>query len=232
LKFDLDLPESNFDSPVGYALNPSEMDWMVALTHALREAVGKDVDLAMDAHWRYRANDIVQVAQEIEDCRLMWLEDPVPPNDINALKYIRQHTTTPIGTGENLQLRQGFLPLIVEDLADILTPDIQKVGGLAEGRKIADFCAASNKPIAIHMIGSPLALMASAQLAVTIPNFMVCEFHAHDVPFFHELVQKGTSSWFQHGVVTPLDQPGFGIELDDKVGKQYLLPNTTWFDER
>ena len=70
---------------------------------------------------------------------------------------------------------------------DVITPDLQKVGGLAEGRKIADMAAAANKPFAPHMIGGPLALMASAHLAVSIPNLLVCEFHAHDVPFFHEL---------------------------------------------
>lgn len=232
MKFDLDIPGTTFDSPTGYALNTEDIDWMVNLTHCIREAVGPKVDLAMDAHWRYRPNDILQVARELESCRLLWLEDPVPPDDRNSLRYLRQHTLTPIGTGENLQLRQGFWNLIVEDLCDVMTPDIQKVGGLAEGRKIADMCAAANKPIAFHMIGSPLALMASAHLALTVPNFSVCEFHAHDVPFFHDLVQGGTSAWFSPGWLTPSDAPGFGIELDDIVGKRWRLPGTRWFDER
>ncbi len=232
LKFDLDLPGTTFDSPTGYALNSADIDWMVHLTTAIREAVGPNVDLAMDAHWRYRPNDILQVAKELEACRLLWLEDPVPPDDRRSLAYLRQHTTTPIGTGENLQLRQGFWNLIVEDLCDVLTPDLQKAGGLAEGRKIADMGAAANKPVAFHMIGSPLALMASAHLAVTVPNFTVCEFHAHDVPFFHELAQGGTDGWFVPGWVTPGDAPGFGIELNAAVGKRWRLPGTAWFDER
>lgn len=232
LKFDLDIPGTTFDSPTGYALNADDIDWMVALTARIREAVGPNVDLAMDAHWRYRPNDILQVARELESCRLLWLEDPVPPDDHNSLRYLRMHTTTPIGTGENLQLRQGFWSLIVDDLCDVVTPDIQKAGGLAEGRKIADMCAAANKPIAFHMIGSPLALMASAHLALTVPNFSVCEFHAHDVPFFHDLVQGGTAAWFAPGWLTPTDAPGFGIELDDAVGKRWRLPGTRWFDER
>lgn len=231
LKFDLDLPGSTFDSASGYPLSGGDIDWMVNLTAALREAVGPAVDLAMDAHWRYRANDMAQVARALEPFRLMWLEDPVPPHDLASLAYLRQHTTTPIGTGENLQLRQGFWPLIVNDLCDYLTPDLQKVGGLAECRKIADLCATVNKPLGLHMIGSPLALMASAHVAVTIPNFAVCEFHAHDVPFFHELAVGGTAEWFRPGWVTPLDRPGYGIELDETVGKRYALLGTRWFDE-
>jgi len=232
LKFDLDLPGTTFDSATGYALRTRDIDWMVTLGARLREAVGSDVDLALDAHWRYRANDILQVAVQLEPLNLMWLEDPLPPTDLGSLAYLRAHTRTPIATGENLQLRQGFWDLIVRDLCDVVTPDLQKAGGLAEGRKIADMAAAANKPFAPHMIGSPLALIATAHLCVTIPNLLVCEFHAHDVPFFHDLAQGGTEAWFRHGWVRPLDLPGLGIELNEAVGKRYRLPGSTWFDDR
>lgn len=231
LKFDLDLPGSRFDSATGHPLRSKDIDWMVSLAMALREAVGPEIDLALDAHWRYRPNDILQVAKLLEPCRLMWLEDPVPPHDEQALAYLRQHTTTPIATGENLQLRRGFWNLVVHDLCDIVTPDLQKAGGLAEGRKIADMCATAGKPVAPHMVGSPLAMMASAHWALTLPNFMVCEFHAHDVPFFHDLVVGTTAAWFRHGSITPLSTPGFGVELDDQTGRKHRVPGTTWFDE-
>ncbi|HEX4203233.1 MAG TPA: mandelate racemase/muconate lactonizing enzyme family protein [Ktedonobacteraceae bacterium] len=231
LKFDLDLPGSTFDSPTGYPLRKQDIDWMVELTNTLRDAVGPNVDLAVDAHWRYRANDILQVMKQVESCHLMWFEDPVPSYDEQALAYLRNQTSTPIGTGEHLQLRKGFWNLIVNDLCDVVTPDLQRAGGLAEGKKIADMCATTNKSYAPHMIGSPLALMASAHLGVSIPNFMVCEFHAHDVPFFHEMAEGGTESWFRPGWVKVLDKPGLGVELNEKVGKQYRLPGTRWFDE-
>ena len=229
LKVDLDIPGSTFDSASGYGLSVRDIDWMVSLTGVIRAAVGAEVDLAMDAHWRYRPNDILQVAKEVESCRLMWLEDPVPPDDKKSLGYLRQHTTTPIATGENLQLRGGFWDLIVDDLCDVLTPDLQKAGGLSEARKIADMCAAANKPVAFHMIGSPIALMASAHVAVTVPNFMVCEFHAHDVSFFPALAEGGIGDWFRPGWVVPGDAPGIGIELNETVGKQYQLPGSGWF---
>lgn len=232
LKFDLDLPGSTFDQASGYTLSARDIDWMLGLAAAIRESVGPEVDLAFDAHWRYRPNEILQVARLLEPLRLLWLEDPVPPHDKASLAYLRQHTITPVATGENLQLRQGFWDLIVEDLCDILTPDLQKAGGLAEAKKIADLCAAANKPFAPHMIGSPLALMASAHVGVTVPNLLVCEFHAHDVPFFHDLVQGGTAEWFRPGWVRPPDGPGFGVELDEAVGRRYRLPGSAWFGER
>jgi L-alanine-DL-glutamate epimerase-like enolase superfamily enzyme len=232
MKFDLDLPETTFDSATGYTITSSDIDWMVGLTAAIREAVGPKVDVAMDAHWRYRPNEILQVAKQLEPYRLMWLEDPVPPHDELSLAYLRQHTTTPIATGENHQLRHGFWNLIVKDLVDVITPDLQKAGGLAEAKKIADMCATANKPFAPHMIGSPIALMASSHLCLTVPNLLVCEFHAHDVPFFYELAQGDMCEWFRHGWVTPPNNPGFGIELDETVGKRYQLPGTTWFNEK
>ncbi|MCU0875113.1 MAG: mandelate racemase/muconate lactonizing enzyme family protein [Pirellulaceae bacterium] len=231
LKFDLDLPGSAFDSAAGYSLRPKDIDWMVSLAETLREAVGPEIDLALDAHWRYRPNEILQVAKLLEPYRLMWLEDPAPPHDEQALAYLRQHTTTPIATGENLQLRHGFWNLIIHDLCDIVTPDLQKVGGLAEGKKIADMCATVGKPVAPHMVGSPLAMLASAHWALTLPNFLVCEFHAQDVPFFHELVAGGTDAWFRPGYVTPLNTPGFGVELDEVTGRKYRVPGSKWFDD-
>jgi L-alanine-DL-glutamate epimerase-like enolase superfamily enzyme len=230
LKFDLDLPDTHFSSSTGYTIASRDIDWMTRLAHTIREAVGPDVDLAFDAHWRYRPNEILQVAKELESCRLMWLEDPVPPQDQAGLRYLRHHTSTPIATGENLQLREGFRRLINRDLCDVITPDLQKAGGLAEARKIADMAHAANKAFAPHMIGSPLALMASAHLALTVPNFTVCEFHAHDVPFFHDLIQGGTASFFRHGFVTPNEKPGFGIELDETAARCHKAPGSGWFE--
>lgn len=232
LKFDLDVPGSTFDSASGYTLAAPEMDWMVALAAGLRGGVGPHIDLMLDAHWRYRPNDMLQVARLLEPFRLLWLEDPVPPHDEPGLAYLRTHTSTPIATGENLQLRQGFWNLITKDLCDVVTPDLQKAGGLAEGKKIADMAAAANKPVALHMIGSPLALVTSAHMAVTIPNFLLCEFHAHDVPFFHDLVVGGTAGWFRPGWVTPPDLPGFGVEVNETVGQRYRVPGSRWFDAR
>lgn len=231
LKFDLDLPGTRFDTAIDPHLRASDIDWMVELATRIRESVGPDVDVAFDAHWRYQPNDILRVARLLEPLRPFWLEDPVPPHDLDSLSYLRDHTCVPIATGENIQLRQGFWPLVARDLCDVFTPDLQKVGGLAEGRKIADMCAAANKPVAPHMIGSPLALLASAHFGVTVPNLLVCEFHAQDVPFFEELIEGGVREWFRPGWVRPGDEPGFGVQLNESAGKSHRLPGSRWFDE-
>lgn len=223
LKFDLDLPGSTFDSATGYELRADDRDWLIHFARQLRETVGPDVDLAFDAHWRYRPAEIVDVARGLEDVRPIWLEDPVPPHDVEGTRYVREHTAVPIATGENLQLRHGFAPFIERDSCDILTPDLQKAGGLVEGKYIAAHAALRNKPIAVHMIGSPIALAASVHAASTMPNFIACEFHASDVPFFSELCTGGTEEWFSPGRARPPEGPGLGIELDETTLERYLL---------
>lgn len=229
LKFDLDLPNTVFGNPDGYYIKNKDISWMIDIVKAVREGAGENVDIAFDAHWRYKAHEIIPVLKEIESFRIMWIEDPLPANDLMGLEHLRKFTSIPIATGENLQLQQGFKALIDRDLCDIITPDIQKAGGLLESKKIADMANVANKMFAPHMIGGPLALMASCHLAVSIPNFLACEFHAHDVPFFHNLVKGGTSDWFKPGWIKPLNKPGFGVELDEKVVSDYLHPQSSLF---
>lgn len=229
LKFDLDLPGSTFENAQGYNIKSKDIDWMVEMVKAVREGAGDQVDIAFDAHWRYKAHEILAVMKEIESFRIMWIEDPLPPYDLEGLEQIRKLNSVPIATGENLQLQQGFKPLFDRNLCDIVTPDLQKAGGLLEGKKIADMSNASNKMFAPHMIGGPLAIMASCHLSVAIPNFLVCEFHAHDVPFFHDLPEGGTEDWFRPGWIKPLDKPGFGMELDENIVSKYLHPQSNLF---
>jgi L-alanine-DL-glutamate epimerase-like enolase superfamily enzyme len=108
LKFDLDVPGTQGFDPHNRTLNNRAIDHMVSLIAAVHEAVGNDTDIAVDCHWRYNASDVVKVAHELEPFRLLWLEDPVPPNNTAALKEVNAKVQVPIATGENLFLFEGF----------------------------------------------------------------------------------------------------------------------------
>jgi L-alanine-DL-glutamate epimerase-like enolase superfamily enzyme len=133
--------------------------------------------------------------------------------------------------GDLSEILVGEEALNIERLVEKMRWAASAAGSLGGVVKIADMAATANKPLALHMIGSPLALMASCHLALAIPNFSVCEFHAHDVPFFHELVVGGTAEWFRPGWVRPTLRPGFGVELDEAVGRRRRLPGSRWFDD-
>jgi L-alanine-DL-glutamate epimerase-like enolase superfamily enzyme len=231
LKFDLDVPGSTFDSSVGYGLGAKELNWMVELVYKVREAVGPQISLSFDAHWRYRTNDMLVLARELENARLAWLEDPVPPSDMRGLSYLRSKTSTPIATGENTQLKEGFYDLLRHEACDIVTPDCQKAGGLYEASVIAAIAAMHNRDVAPHMIGSPLAMRATAHFAASIPNLLAVEFHGHDVPFYGEMVEPAFESWFKPGAIALTSTPGLGIELRRDVMAKYLRDGSEAFDE-
>jgi len=167
----------------------------------------------------------------LEPLRLMWLEDPLPPHDLEGLARLKDQTITPIATGENLQLTQGFWPLLKNDLLDVVTPDLQKAGGLLEAKRISDMAHMLNKAVAPHMIGSPLAMMAAAHLCVAIPNALACEFHGKDVPFYNDMVEGNFEQQFTPGKVTVNEQHGLGVELNLQTVKHYRLKGSRCFDE-
>jgi L-alanine-DL-glutamate epimerase-like enolase superfamily enzyme len=125
LKFDLDTPNPHtFDvsedpharrqwvEPYSRVIGAAELRWMVAVVEAVRAAVGPDVMVAMDAHWKFNVNDAIKLARALEPFDLVWLEDPVPPINIEAQRAVTQATRTPICTGENLYRLEGFRELI------------------------------------------------------------------------------------------------------------------------
>ncbi len=242
LKFDLDIqnpytrdisddpdPRRWWYEPYNRTISTAERRFMEARVAAIREAVGPDVMLAMDCHWKYNVNDAILLAQALEPYDLLWLEDPVPPENIDALAKVTASTRTPICTGENLYRKHGYRELIQKQAADIVAPDIPKMGGLLEGRKVADQADTYYIPVAPHNVSSPIGTVAAAHVCAAIPNFLVIEFHALDVPWWDDLVLDGPV--IRDGFIQLSDKPGHGLELNEDVARAHLKPGSTFFGE-
>jgi L-alanine-DL-glutamate epimerase-like enolase superfamily enzyme len=230
LKFDLDVPGTEGRDPHNRALSNRAIDHMVALIGAVRDAVGFETDIAVDCHWRYNASDIITVAHELEPFRLMWLEDPVPPNNIAALKEVSSKVRVPIATGENLFLFEGFQEIIAQHALSVVTPDLQKVGGLSIAQSIARFADMHSMPVAPHNISSPVGTLATAHFCAAIPNFLALEFHASDVPFWNELVEGLPKLLIGNGFISIPDKPGLGITLNEEVARRYARKGESFFE--
>jgi galactonate dehydratase len=166
----------------------------------------------------------------MEPFRLLWLEEPVPPENVDSLRDVRESTTTPICVGENIFLRQGFRTIFEKRAADIIMPDIQKCGGLLEARKIADMAHAYNVPVAPHCVVSPIATMASAHVCAAIPNFLALEWHwIARLALWKSFVKEGEI--IEKGFITVPDRPGIGVEMNDEGARKAQIPNTPWFEE-
>jgi galactonate dehydratase len=215
--------------PVNWTASNAEIDTMIRKASTAREALGKRTDLAADMHGRYDMTTGKRVAIELEPLRLLWLEEPVPAENVDAMRDVRESTKTPICCGENLFLRHGFREVLEKKAADILMPDIQKCGGLLESRKIADMAHTYYVPVAPHCVVSPVGTMASCHVCAAIPNFLVLEWHwIQRLEVWRQFVKEGDI--IEKGFVTVPERPGIGVEMNDEVAKHHRAPGTGWFE--
>jgi galactonate dehydratase len=230
VKIDVDEAKdpNRFDA-VNWTASNAEIDRMVREVSFVRETLDKRTDLAVDMHGRYDATTGKRVAIELEPFRLLWLEEPVPPENVDVLRDIREATKTPICCGENLFLRHGFREVLEKRAADIITPDIQKCGGLLEARKIADMAHVYNVPFAPHCVVSPIGYMASCHVCAAVPNFLVLEWHwMTRLKAWRDFVKEGEI--IAKGFVTVSDRPGIGVEMNDDAVRKMAAPASAWFD--
>jgi gluconate/galactonate dehydratase len=229
LKFDLDVPTPYTADTASGTLSRAEIKYMVALAAAVVDAVGDEVDVAFDCHWRYQVSDACRLAHELEDLGLLWLEDPVPPENVAALARVTKSTSTPICTGENGYLRHGFREAFESGAIDIAAPDPQKTGGLLETRRIADYADTHYISMAPHCIASPIGTVANVHVAAAIPNFLALEWHGMSVPFWTELAEG--FSGIVDGRISVPDKPGLGVTLNLELARTYAKAGEPFFDE-
>ncbi len=229
LKFDVDVPNPYGRDMHNRCLSNQEIDYMLSLIAGAREGAGLEVDLAIDCHWRFTLKDARILAKECETFRLMWLEDPLPPWAGNEFRELRLSSSTPIATGENLYLFEGFRTLLEQQSLSVASPDLQKVGGLNEARRIAEYADSFTVPVAPHNISSPIGTLAAVHFCASIPNFLALEFHASEVPFWNDLVQGGTGPLIVEGHIIVPEEPGLGVQLNEEVARKYARRGEPFF---
>ena len=229
-KIDIDdaRDPARFDK-VNWTASNGEIDRMVSQVAFTRESYPKNIELAVDMHGRYDATSGKRVAKALEPFRLLWLEEPVPPENIDAMRDIRASTNTPICCGENIFLRYGFREIFEKRSVDIIMPDFQKCGGLLEARKISDMAHAYYIPVAPHSVCSPIGVMATAHVCAAIPNFLVEEWHWIDsLPLWRNWVKEGEI--IEKGYITMPERAGIGVEMNDDGARKAQVPGTPWFE--
>lgn len=237
LKIDLDIfayghsgseTDHYAKDPFNMTPNRWEHDRMVQLAEMVVAAAGPSVEVACDLHTRLDKHSAIRLARDLEHLNLMWLEEPIPPENVDTMREITAATSTPICAGENLYLRHGFRDLIEKHAVDIIMPDIPKCGGLSECRKIANLAEIYSMPFAPHNVSSPIGTMASAQVCATIPNFLILEFHWTQRDYWSTIITSKRDI-IQNGFIEIGEEPGIGLELDETVARAHQYPGTTWF---
>ncbi|HXG71248.1 mandelate racemase/muconate lactonizing enzyme family protein [Plantibacter sp. RU18] len=226
LKFDLDVPGLVPTKRGSRTLPPGAESLAHDMADAIAEGAGPGVELSFDLHWRYDMASAVRLAAAVEHQPIMWLEDPLPPENVSGLIALSQSTRVPLGGGENLIGHRSFEPVISAGALAVVTPDLGKVGGVSEARRIAASSADRGLSIAPHNIAGPIGTAFAAQVSATWPNFLALEYHAQDVPFFADLVDVPL---IEHGQIAMTDRPGIGVEPVLEVVERWAKPGTTVF---
>ena len=229
IKFDVDHTGVGRLDRYNWTVGAREMSHILSLIQGTREAIGYDIDLAIDCHGQFDLPSAITLARAVEGLRLLWLEEPVPAENVDALAQVRAATSTSICAGENQYTRFEFLELLQKQAVDVIMPDLAKAGGIMEAKRICDIADAHYVPVAPHNVSSPLGMMAACQVMASVPNFLLLEFHAREVTWWEDLCD-GDKPFVQQGWMAVSERPGIGVELNDKVARSLLWNGDSYFD--
>jgi galactonate dehydratase len=212
------IPYTHFHAPL------REVDKVARMMEALRTAVGTEVEVMVDFHGRpASAAAAIAYIAALAPGRPMFVEEPVPPGETEALKRVAQQTSVPLATGERLVDRAEFHDLIAARAVDIIQPDICHCGGILEAKKIAAMADAASVGVAPHNPLGPIAGVAALHFAISTPNHVIQEEMVGAVPWYFDVVQ-GPIHMIDGFWQIP-EAPGLGIEVNEpECAKHPFLP--------
>ena len=187
---------------------------------AYRDAVGDEVDLCIEIHRRLTPAEAITLARGIEPYHPMFYEDPILPDNFDAMALVAEHISIPIATGERLHTIHEFEMLLKRGAVQYVRPDVCLAGGLTHTKKIAAIAEAHYVGVVPHNPLSPVSTAACLQLAACIPNFAIQEYPAGELePPKSEIVK--TPLKVENGFLIVPDAPGIGIELADDAQEKH-----------
>ena len=191
---------------------PPEDDLEAVETVAhIREAVGPGVQILIDAHGRFDVPTAIRLANRLAPYGIGWFEEPVPPENWDALRQFRQRSDVPVCVGERLYTRWQFRPVLEQKLAEYIMPDIIRTGGISEMKKIATMAEAFFVPVSPHDATGPVTFMAGAQVMMTTPNFFRLEIAYSELELYQQVIDPPFD--VRGGYCYVSDRPGLGHEL-------------------
>lgn len=222
----------NATEELHYIDSHSKVDAAIARIAAVREAVGADVGIGIDFHGRVHKSMAKILAKELEPYRPMFIEEPVLPENNEALREIARHTSCPIATGERMYTRWGFKDLLSGGYVDIIQPDLSHAGGILETRKIAAMAEAYDVALAPHCPLGPIALASCLQVDICSPNAFIQEqslgIHYNQGSDLLDYLQDPTVFAYKDGFVANLTGPGLGIEVNEAKVREMAKIGHDW----
>ena len=212
-------------------LTPKGIQMLCEYVQKVREVVGYEVPIAADHFGHIGVDDCIRLGEALEPFNLAWLEDMVPWQFTEQWVQMERALKTPVCTGEDIYLKEGFLPLLQAHAVNVIHPDIATSGGILETKKIGDLAQEYGVSMALHMAGTPISTMAAVQCAAATENFIALEHHFTEVPFWNDFIESPVKPIIQKGYISVPDVPGLGFSLNEDVVKEHLIPEDRGFFE-
>lgn len=222
----------NATEEMHYVDSLTKVDAAVERLAAVREAVGDGIGIGIDFHGRVTKTMAKILAVEMTPYRPMFIEEPVLPENNEALREIARATSIPIATGERMYTRWGFKELLQEGVVDIIQPDVSHAGGIWETRKIAAMAEAYDIAVAPHCPLGPIALAACLQVDACTPNVFIQEqslgIHYNRGSDLLDYLVDTNVFRYEAGYVPLPDKPGLGIEIDEEKVREAAKVGHDW----
>lgn len=210
----------------GIHLTEHGLDILEKYVREVREVIGYEIPLAIDHFGHVCVEDCIRFARRVEKYNIAWMEDMIPWMYTDQYLRLKNSTTIPVCTGEDIYLKEGFEPLVKGHAVSVIHPDILTCGGALELKKIADMADENGVAVAIHMAESPVACMAAVHAAAAMHNVLAMELHSVDVPWWQDLVKGLPEPLVKDGFITVPDTPGLGIEaLNEELIAEHVNPD-------
>ncbi|WP_462410610.1 mandelate racemase/muconate lactonizing enzyme family protein [Neobacillus sp. Marseille-QA0830] len=187
----------------------------------LRDLIGPVGKLMIDANQAWNRQSAIQNLLQFTPFDLTWIEEPIPCDDIEGLRYIREATSIPVAAGENIYGRKQARKALELEAVDIIQPDLSKNGGISESKIIAEMAGSFDRPYAPHYLGGAVCFAASLHFFASVPGGLILEMDANPNPFREQLF---TNPFIvKDGKVKIPEQPGLGFEMDQEFVDFYTV---------
>lgn len=202
-----------------WTISHDELDYVVSLIAAVREAVGPKIDLMIEGHGRFNIQTAVEIAKQIEPYNPFYFEEPVTPDIIEDTVDVHKRVNIPIASGERYYAKFGYRELLEKRGVDYIQPDLVHVGGLTELKKIAAMAEAYNVQVAPHNPNGPVATAANLAMCACLPNVEVLEMLLRDASW--RTTVSDEVYHIEDGCIKIPTAPGLGIDIFEDTFKDY-----------
>ena len=216
------LSQGYFGVKIGWGITRSRSFGLnfskdVEAVRIIRDEVGPDSKLMINVgrFVNWSPGYAIKMAKSLEAFDIFWLEEPLPQDDVEGLRELSRSTSIPIATGEGFQTAYEFRRLLESNCVDIVQPDIGKVGGISEAKRIADLAQAFNRRVVTHNWSTAVNVAAATHLVATSPIGILVEYKDDPNPFVSGIIKSKFS--VDQGRIEVPSSPGLGIDINEDV---------------